>query len=163
MKHPLPERLRGLTQALFYEYRHISKCDHPPVYTLKEYDWEGCKSMYQIYMSCDSEYDAALTLLGSWKHWCRLKSTSWFKEYYEAWEEERAIRDQASATTTLLKRAEEGDTSAAKAVLSHYKEAAKKGRPSKKTQHSGMSPTKERTFNAALQRLNVVNGGKGEK
>lgn len=164
MKHPLPEKLRGLTQALFYEFRHMSKCNHPPIYNLKDKEWEGTKSMYLEYMKYPTEYDAAIAILGSWPHWCKLKQCNWFKEHYDKWEEERLIRDLASATTTLLKAAEGGDTAAARTVLTHFgdkKKPSARGRPVKKPEGAGKT-VKDRALSAALQRFNVVDGGKGE-
>lgn len=117
-----------LTQGLFYEYRHQAAKLGP--YCLKEYDWKGCKSMYQVYMSCASEYEAALKILGSWKHWQILCQAPFFAREVEKWREEVEIREAALGKATLIAQAKEGNVSAAKELV---KSAEKRsvGRPSK--------------------------------
>ena len=117
-----------LTQGLFYEYRH--QCAKMGPYTLKEYDWKGTKSMYQIYMSCGSEYEAAQKILGSWKHWEILCSAPFFAKEVEKWREEREIREAALGRATLIQQAQEGNVSAAKALVDAATKK-KAGRPSK--------------------------------
>lgn len=118
-----------VTQALFYEFRFQTKCEDAP-YTLGEFDHKGHKSMYQIYMGCDSEYEAAQKLLGSWKHWERLSECGWFKEYLEKWRDERQIREAALGKKVLIEKAEEGFVPAAKALL-ELAGKRKAGRPTK--------------------------------
>lgn len=143
-----------MTQALFYEYRHQSTCKTPAVYTLKDKDWEGCKSMYLIYMQCDSEYEAAHALLGSWTHWTKLKGTSWFASHLEKWNEERTIREEALAHKTLLDQAKEGNVTAAKALMSGTK---KPGRPANK---KSAPKTGDRATEELVQNWQVHKGGK---
>jgi hypothetical protein len=78
-------RLR--TQSLFYEMRSPK---YPAPFTLKDRDHEGRVSMYRIYMEIGdpTEYQQALALLGSWKHWKQLTSTDWFETYVSRWREE---------------------------------------------------------------------------
>lgn len=130
MASPIHERLKGTTQALFWEYRFVTTTNLPAPYNLKEYDWKGSKSMYQIYMACDTEYDAAITLLGSWPHWQKLCRCGWFQSYIEDWREERKLREQAIAKKALIKKAKEGDVSASRALLQDEKKP--KGRPKNK-------------------------------
>ncbi len=120
-----------LTQGLFYEYRHQTTTKASPPYTLREIEWKGCISMYQIYMKEESEYEAALILLGSWSHWTRLCKCSWFKPYVTAWREEREIREAALGKKTLIEKAAEGNVSAAKELVHQVTKAKKRGRPSK--------------------------------
>jgi hypothetical protein len=116
------------TQGLFYEYRHQSTNKAP--YNLKERDWKGTKSMYQIYMSCDSEYEAAMRLLGSWKHWQTLLNSPFFAKEVEKWREEREIKDAAMAKSVLVEQANEGNVAAAKTLLD-MSTKRKAGRPTK--------------------------------
>lgn len=118
-----------LTQGLFYEYRHQSSTD--PVFTLKDYDWNGCVSMYKIYMECESEYEASQKLLGSWTHWRRLCECNWFKPYVEAWREEREIKEAALGKAILIEKAAEGNVTAAKELVGQIYKKGKVGRPSK--------------------------------
>ncbi len=118
-----------LTMGLFYEFRHQGEAD--PVYTLKEYDWKGCLSMYKIYMNSGSEYEAAMKLLGSWPHWRKLCKCSWFKPYLEEWKEEVLIREAALGKSVLIEAAEDGNVTAAKELVNQLNKKAP-GRPSKK-------------------------------
>lgn len=117
-----------LTQGLFYEFRHQTKNFNAP-YNLKERDHKDSKSMYQIYMDCETEYEAAQVLLGSWKHWEILCKAPFFVPEIEKWREERAIREQALAKKVLLEQTRDGNVTAAKSVLDSHKRKA--GRPSK--------------------------------
>lgn len=100
-----------LTTALFVETNRFED-KYPPVFTLKEYAAKGCVSFYQEYMQHDSEYAAAVALLGSWTHWLTLRKCSWFKPYYEQWEGERLERDKAIAKQQLKKNAASGNVTA---------------------------------------------------
>ena len=117
---PIPVGLRHYTQALFYEYRHKSSSKIQAPYTLKNYDvnigGRHYRSMYMEYMACDSEYEAAIKLLGSYAHWTRLTSTNWFAPYIEQWEEERNIRDDALARSVIVRLAEAHNVTAAKSL-----------------------------------------------
>ncbi|MGD9382191.1 MAG: hypothetical protein PVI03_07080 [Candidatus Thorarchaeota archaeon] len=126
MKLPIHEQLAGTTQALFYEHRHFTTCQIPAPYNLKEVDWKGSKSMYQIYMSYETEYEAAIALLGSWPHWQRLCKCKWFQPYKEKWDKEREVREEALAKKTLIDQTREGNVTAAKALLDKKKP---RGRP----------------------------------
>lgn len=126
---PIPEGLAGTTQALFYEFRHQSSSDIKPPYTLKEYDWEGCKSMYQIYMAYDTEYDAAMAILGSWYHWKRLCKCKWFITHKEEWDAEKEIRKQSLGEKALIAAAKEGNVTAATTLYKSQGKAKGRGRP----------------------------------
>lgn len=119
-----------LTQGLFYEFRHRTSCSDIGPYNLKEHDFKGSLSMYQIYMSCASEYEAAQKLLGSWKHWAILCEIHWFKKHLETWREEREIKEAAVGKATILYQAKEGNVTAAKELVS-LATKRKAGRPSK--------------------------------
>lgn len=118
-----------LTQALFWEYRHQTGADYTP-FTLKERDHSGCISMYRLYMSCETEYEAALKILNSWKHWQILCDAPWFQKELSKWREEREIRELALGKAVLIKNAEEGNVAAAKALIDTSSKR-KAGRPSK--------------------------------
>lgn len=132
---PIPDRFTKVTKALFFEYRYQTTVTDNAPYTLKYQDFVGpdghrYKSMYQIYMNCDSEYEAAIKILGSFPHWKKLKRCSWFHDHIEKWEEERNIRDEAIARSILVKLAETGNVTAARTLFSNAN-ATKKimGRP----------------------------------
>jgi hypothetical protein len=131
---PIDEQFTKCTQALFFEFKHCTTIQLPAPYTLKPYDWINNgnlhKSMYLIYMECDSEYEAAMRLLGSWPHWCRLRKLEWFREELDKWNAELQLREQAIAKSKLLALTEAGNVTAARTLLTGTKEA-KPGRPSK--------------------------------
>lgn len=112
-----------LTRALFWEWYDDK---YPPIFTLGERETHGCRSMYQEYMLHSSEYDAAIALLGSWPHWCELKSCDWFKPYLAAWEHERETRDKAIAKRQLEEAAREGNVTAQKLLFSGVEPPPKK-------------------------------------
>lgn len=132
---PIDIQLRHCTQSLFYEFRHKTSGKVRAPYCLKDYDYTyggfTYLSMYMIYMECDSEYEAGIRLLGSYSHWCRLKDTSWFAPYFERWEDERNIRDEAMARSVLISLAEAGNVTAAGKIYTNSKSKGKSGRPAK--------------------------------
>lgn len=118
--------------GLFYEYRHQTTTGTIPVYTLKDTDWKDCSSMYLIYMEEESEYEAAMKLLGSWAHWNKLCKCTWFKPYLEAWRDERDIKEAAIGKKTLIEAALDGNVTAAKELVNKVIKPKKMGRPTKK-------------------------------
>lgn len=130
---PIPLELVGTTQGLFYEHKFNTTCKTRAPYCLKPYDWtfEGDTylSMYLIYMNCDSEYEAAMTLLGSWPHWRKLARAKWFKIHLDAWNEELEIRENALAKSKLIQLTEAGNVTAARTLLTGKKSAV--GKPKK--------------------------------
>lgn len=118
---PIPLAFRNTTQAMFYEYRHSTTAKTPAPFCLKPYDFEAggvlYKSMYLIYMSCDSEYEAAIKILGSYPHWQRLASTAWFSEHLDKWKAEMLLREDALAKSKLIDLTERGNVTAARTLL----------------------------------------------
>lgn len=151
MSLPIPEELVGTTQALFYEYRHQTTTGIQAPYTLKERDWKGSKSMYKIYMEHETEYEAAIALLGSWQHWKKLSKVAWFQAYKQAWDEEREIRQKAVARNTLLKQAKEGNVTAAKALIDGEKKP--RGRPKTNEKPKKDNEALVRTLTARIDNL----------
>lgn len=118
-----------MTQGLFVEWVYQTGFTVFP-YTLKDYDHKGCASMYKIYMSHDTEYEAAQELVGSWKHWLKLCECTWFQKYIVAWRKERDVRDNAIGKKVLIEQALDGSITAAK-TLFDIGRIQSKGRPSK--------------------------------
>ena len=120
------------TQALFLEYKFMNVSHarvNDSVYNLKDYDWNNTISMQNIYVECTSEYEAAMTLVGSWNHWLKLKRCKWFMPYLEAWEIQRKLREESEAKKQLLEAAEDGNVTAAKAIFDQGR-TKRAGRPS---------------------------------
>ena len=131
---PIPDEYHMKTQMMFFEWRHQSQSDLPPIFTWKRQDWEldgvTYKSMYLMYMQCSSEYEAAMVILGSWAHWQKLLKCKWFAEVVEDWREEMKLRDEAIAKDAIRYKAEGGDIPAAKALLAEARgEKPSRGRP----------------------------------
>lgn len=127
------------TQGLFVEFQNS---DDTAPYTFKDFD--VCKnervyvSFSSVYLDSTDEYEAAMRLVGSWKHWQKLCQLKWFVDglpqfNWEGLDSLRATmnaRDRSLARRKLLEAAEQGNVTAAKAVLDG-KEVKKAGRPSK--------------------------------
>lgn len=128
-----------LTQGLFIEFQNSE--DTAP-YTFKDFDVAKNERVYvsfsSVYLDSTDEYEAAMRLVGSWKHWQKLCQLKWFTEglpqfNWEGIESLRATmsaRDRSLARRELLKATEQGNVTAAKAVL-EGKEIKKQGRPQK--------------------------------
>ena len=70
--------------------------------------------MKQLYIQCHSDYEAAQVILGSFKHWQKLVECTWFKPHLEKWKAEKLARDKALGRDIIIKKALEGNISAAK-------------------------------------------------
>lgn len=124
---PIPQELVGCTQALFFEFRHQTTSNTLAPYCLKPHDHiykdRVYRSMYLIYISCDSEYEAAIKLLGNYAHWTKLKGCSWFEQHLEAWNAELLLREEALARSKLVDLTEKGNVTAARTLLNNKKSA----------------------------------------
>ena len=133
---PIPQELVGCTQALFFEYRHQTTSGILAPYCLKsndhEYKGRIYRSMYLEYITCDSEYEAAIKLLGNYSHWLKLKATTWFAPHLEAWNEELTLREEALARSKLVSLTQEGNVTAARTLLGNKKNSV--GKPRKDAQ-----------------------------
>lgn len=131
---PIDPGLVGLTQGLFFEYRYQTTTSITAPYCLKPNDHthKGItyKSMYLIYISCDSEYEAAIKLVGNYSHWLKLAKAPWFSPYLEKWNEELELREAALAKSKLVALTEAGNVTAARTLLNGKK--ASVGSPVKK-------------------------------
>lgn len=128
-----------MTQMLFVDVNLNKKAT--PIYTMRDHDYKGCISAYQIYMHAVDEYEAALKLVGSIDHWDKLCGLKWFMEGDPArsftgviqWREDMKRRDSMLAKRVLMYNARTGkDTSAARALLQMHKEPAKTASEKKK-------------------------------
>lgn len=138
MSKPEMKDARGAYRTnIFLEFNTSTHDEQPPLYTMHEEEREGLPSAKKIYMEAESEYEAAMQLVGSWQHWKRLLRCSPFMkglpystwEGLEAWREEKEIRDKADALKQLKKSAEKGNVTAQKIIYEGEKKT--KGRPKK--------------------------------
>lgn len=116
----IPKRMHRATQALFWEYRHNVRWKErgiTPLFNLSKQDKNDTLSMYQLYMQCASDYEAALVILGNWDHWKKLCATPWFPRHLEKWRADRDERLQFLAQETVVNALLNGNITAAKHVL----------------------------------------------
>lgn len=131
---PIPSNLHRATQALFWEFRVPSRCDErgiTSIYNLTKRDHDGTLSMYQIYMQCANEYEAAIVLLGDYQRWERLCELPWFKPRVEEWRREAAVRTYAYAKSALVAAAGKGNAQAAQKLMDMSIPKMPVGRPRK--------------------------------
>ena len=118
-----------------------------PVYSISDHDKEWrhpdtgetiwVPSAYLIFMSSIDEFDAAMKIVGNYRHWEKLKATKWFMEGFQGypglndWLEDMRLRDLSKAKRILEEEAENGNVSAAKALFQNSKTKQKAGRPVK--------------------------------
>ena len=125
---------------LFKEFNTENHKRYPPVYTMKDVDYKGLISARRIYLESADEYEAAMRILGSWKHWKRLCNVKLFfrgppEETHlswdglEKWREEKALQDKMRVRKLLWESAENGNVTAQKILFDGEKPKA--GRPSK--------------------------------
>ena len=113
------------TGSLFMETTQDKQRE--PVLTLKDYDHEGLRSIYQLYMASADEYDAAIRIVGSMAHWRKLMSASWFitgnpeKNItgLESWRKDMQARDASAALKVIHERVKAGDRQASQFLLSY--------------------------------------------
>lgn len=122
---------------------HEFGSDGEPLYTMRELPYRELPSAYLIYMYSDSEYEAAMKLVGSWNHWQRLCEIKPFMEGPRAnkhfantwswtgltdWRIEKETREKSLAYNQLKTSAEEGNVQAQKLLFEGT--GGKRGRPS---------------------------------
>jgi hypothetical protein len=158
------------TRALFLELTQ-SGSDVKPMFTVKEHDYKGCKSLKKLYMSYehipDYEYEFATEVLGGWVHWQRLQKSPIVMEMITQWREELTIKLKAQAMRNIINTtlAEGAVGLQANKYLSDMGYAgSKRGRPSKaeKEQLAKQELAVDREIEGDLERigLKAINGGK---
>lgn len=154
---------------LFLEFNKSRHEFSPPIYTMRELPHKGLLSAYLIYMNSDSEYDAALKLVGSWQHWQKLLKSKAFLSGtdagqwtgVQAWRDEKEFKDRAVAYDQLRVNAATGNVQAQKMIFDGKSSTSKRGRPSNaeiaraaKEQAESLATTKN-----DLQRIKLVVNG----
>jgi hypothetical protein len=157
---------------IFYDFNKSRHEDYPPIYTMREEPFNGLPSAYLIYMYSNSEYEAALKLVGSWQHWLKLLKSGPFvngQDDYsqwlglQAWRDEKEIMDKATAYLQLQVQAGQGSVPAQKIIFDGVKTASKRGRPSKEQIQKAAAEQAHslRETKSDLKRIKlVVNGNK---
>lgn len=160
---PLPDNMQPYLAALFWENRFSSRASErglTPIYNLTRRDDEenGTLSLYQLYMQCATEYEAALVLIGSLSAWNDLCKMAWFICHVERWREEMLVRDAAIGRSAILRAAANGNHQAGKLLTDTVPKSSRgKGRPVNKESH-GDSKMDE-LVSGVLQRAAQITGG----
>lgn len=98
-----------------------------PIFTLRDYHRDGKQSAYLLYMESDTEYDAAMKLVGSMGHWRSLMAKPWFmtgdpdRGFFglNQWREDMAMRDANFAMRVLRDKVNDGDQRAAQFLVNY--------------------------------------------
>jgi hypothetical protein len=144
------------TKSLFLEWNTPS-IDRPPLYTLEKEPRKGYPSAYMVYMAHDTEYEAAIALLGDYEHWKVVAESPTLKPYFDAWREEKAIKQEAMARKVILEKIREGDLKAALSTVEKPKLPKKLGRPATKGEEA--DDKKAAKIISLAERLNAVDNG----
>lgn len=164
------------TSSLFIEAIDAATTDRGnlvPIYTLRDRQIDERPSAYLIYMSSIDEYEAAMRLVGSMKHWRKLIECNWFLKGnlvkgYEgllAWREDMAARDASLAKRSLLTLAKDGDGAAARKIfdMSTERIISSVGRPpTKAAKEKAEQDDKDKEQLSRIEQLHakvVGNGG----
>lgn len=125
------------TASLFLETTMDSNL--PPVFTLRDFEKNGLPSAYVMYLESDTEYDAAIKMVGCMTHWRILCAKPWFmngnpdKNFLglAQWRLDMAARDATEAMRVIKDQVANGDKQAAQFLLNYATkgEFAGKGRP----------------------------------
>lgn len=135
------------TELLFEEtIKSERRKDYTPLYTLKEHDGD-LPSAYKIFMGSTDEYEAAMRIVGSTRHWRRLCGLKWFMdgipmsgfEGLRNWRKDMEMRDKSKAKAQLMESAETGNVSAQRAL--YLNDAVKKRTKTKKEQQVDQTET----------------------
>lgn len=126
-----------LLKGLFYEMTLADKSS--VVYTLKDHDHEGFRSLYRLYMETNdpTEWRFATEFLDGWEHWELLCKTTWFQPYVSRWRKELELRLRSQALSRIMsesKTASKESFAANKYLLEkgwEPKDSGRRGRPSK--------------------------------
>ena len=142
----VPKNMRRATLALFWEKRHECRWKErgiTPLFNLSLKDHDDTLSFPQLYFQCESDYEAAMVILGSWKHWELLTGRPWFAELLAKWQEEKQRRDVAHARAKIKELVNKGNLPACKYMATggwEKEEPAKPARASTKKPEAEKEP-----------------------
>lgn len=126
----LDKRGARRTQTLFVDVG-MPTDKYETLYTMREHDYKGFISAYQIYMHSADEYEAAMKLVGSIDHWNRLCSLKWFMKGgvgfsgIEQWRKDMINRDLSYAKKALIEQVRLFKDSAAATKLMNWNKNVK--------------------------------------
>lgn len=144
-------------KRIFHEKAEISdkiaiKCPwYLSVYHKPKQEAAGQRSAYRAYLDAESEYEAALEIVGDYPLWLKLCEYKWFMEGMEnksdhmgleTWREHKALKLEQEAIKGLRKAAEEGNVSAQNALHKIAKDQLKKTKAGRPKDEVEEDPTK---------------------
>ena len=153
---------RMLTAALFVDVDKNHESRYEPVWCMSDTEVNGLPSAYHVYMNSADEYEAAMKLVGSLRHWRRLLEAPWFMnggtgyEGLHQWREDMMLRDFSVAKGVVLSEAKSGDPVSAKKLLDLTLKAGGSGNAAGGSAPGAMTP-EEQALSEAHGRF--VNGG----
>ena len=158
------------TKALFFETCPTieTREKFKPKWTLKEKDhtYQGVTyiSMKKVFIEMEdvSEYEFAMSVLGSYPHWEHLTTRDWFKPHLEQWRKELNLKLKARAMKAIIKSAttEENLSFQAMKYLAdnqYIDKDKKRGRPSKEELKAELQKELEssKTFKDDAERIGL--------
>ena len=159
------EQGRFRTQSLFKEF-YIGGDrgkKYPAVFTLKEFDDGELPSMRRLFLSYDDPtgYQFAIDVLGSYEHWKRLSSLSWFAdEHLVKWQDELTVKlkSEGLKKITAVAAGDSAQAFNASKFLVDNGWNPKKGRPSKEAirKEAAIQAGVEGRVSDDLERLSIV-------
>jgi len=113
------------TASLFLET--TTDLTYPPVLTLRDFEKNGLPSAYNMYMNSDTEYDAAIKMVGCMTHWRMLMTKKWFMDgdperHFSGltqWRLDMQARDATQAMSVIKDAVANGDKQAAQFLLNY--------------------------------------------
>jgi hypothetical protein len=127
---------RYRTESLFFETNR-DRSRYPPLFTLKENEHNNLFSLYQLYMGASdpTEYTFAMSVFGSYAHWEKLCSLSWFRKHVDTWRQHLDAKTVSEQIELMKGMANEGNAAAGKWIATRGWEktavSVRRGRPNK--------------------------------
>lgn len=140
---------RLLSSKLFYERTTPDKRDKV-LYTLKDQDHEGYKSLYVLYLESNdlTEYSFANSYFESYEHWLALTKQEWFKPFLERFRRDLETKVRSIALKAIIRESQ----SASKNAFTANKFLLERGWVDKEKNTKGR-PTKEDIKQAAIEQV----------
>lgn len=153
---------RPLTQGLFYETRTEG---YAPIFTLKDFDYQVGDTSYislkRLYLEVadPTEYEFAIQVFGSWKHWQALCNSNMLMEYISQWREELEVKLASQAIKAIINTAtNEGSkgTVAAKYLAERgWEQTSRKSKKTPKAKEETVDSRIHAAVKDDLQRLGI--------
>lgn len=133
------EKNRWRSGSLFIEKIQgaVVESGYVPLFTLREYDYEGKLSLKRLYMEAQdiTEWKFATSVFGSYECWENLVECKWFKPHALQWRKELALKLKVIALEQIKHSTDSQEIKKYQWLYETYNRdgasAPKRGRPSK--------------------------------